>query len=71
MCMGGVDKTAMTPPTVSPMMLQTARLVIHDPPRPCASTKTPPELWEAAIETTKIVGGLPTFENDDVIVPPS
>ncbi len=56
---------------VSYMMLQSAgRLVLHDPPQSLRIHKgTPPELWEAAIETTQIAGGVPTFENDDVIIP--
>lgn len=72
MCMGGVDKDGNDASNkVTYMMLQsTARLVLHDPPQTLRIHKnTPPELWEAAIETTKIVGGLPTFENDDVIIP--
>ncbi|MDR2606129.1 MAG: pyruvate formate lyase family protein, partial [Oscillospiraceae bacterium] len=57
--------------TVTFMMLQTmSRLVLHDPPCSLRIHKnTPAELWEAAIETTKICGGVPTFENDDVIIP--
>jgi len=56
---------------VTYMMLQTmSRLVLHDPPCSLRIHKnTPPELWEAAIETTKICGGVPTFENDEVIIP--
>ena len=72
MCLGGVDKDGNDASNkVSYMMLQSvARLVLHDPPQSLRIHKnTPPELWEAAIETTKICGGLPTFENDDVIVP--
>ncbi|MDR1728224.1 MAG: hypothetical protein LBT74_09940 [Acidobacteriota bacterium] len=64
---GGEDATN----AVSYMMLQSAgRLVLHDPPQSLRIHKgTPPELWDAAIETTKIAGGVPTFENDDVIIP--
>lgn len=56
---------------VSYMMLQSAgRLVLHDPPQSLRIHKgTPVELWDAAIETTKIAGGVPTFESDDVIIP--
>lgn len=56
---------------VSYMMLQSAgRLVLHDPPQSLRIHKgTPRKLWEAAIETTQIAGGVPTFENDDVIIP--
>jgi formate C-acetyltransferase len=72
MTLGGVrpDGSDATNP-VSYMMLQAmARLVLHDPPQALRVHKgTPKELWEAAIETTKISGGVPTFENDDVIIP--
>jgi formate C-acetyltransferase len=56
---------------ISFMMLQSAgRLVLHDPPQSLRIHKgTPPELWEAAIATTQIAGGVPTFENDAVIIP--
>ena len=72
MCMGGVDKDGNDASNkVTYMMLQSmARLVLHDPPQSLRIHKnTPAELWEAAIETTKICGGIPTFENDDVIIP--
>ncbi|MDR0813971.1 MAG: hypothetical protein LBO63_08280 [Oscillospiraceae bacterium] len=51
--------------------LQTmGRLFLHDPPQALMIHKnTPPELWEAAIETTKKAGGVPTFENADLIIP--
>jgi pyruvate formate-lyase/glycerol dehydratase family glycyl radical enzyme len=72
MTLGGVDKDGndATNP-VSFMMLQSAgRLVLHDPPQSLRIHKgTPQELWEAAIETTQLAGGVPTFENDDVIIP--
>lgn len=72
MTLGGVTqdgKDATNP--VSFMMLQSAgRLVLHDPPQSLRIHQgTPAELWEAAIETTQIAGGVPTFENDDVIIP--
>ena len=72
MTMGGVDKDGNDASNaVTYMMLQTVgRLVLHDPPQALRIHKnTPPELWEAAIETTKIAGGVPTFENDEVIIP--
>jgi formate C-acetyltransferase len=72
MCMGGVDKDGNDASNrVTYMMLQAmGRLVLHDPPQSLRVHKnTPPELWEAAIETSKICGGVPTFENDDIIVP--
>ena len=73
MTLGGVkpDGTDATN-EVTFMMLQTmGRLLLHDPPQALRIHKgTPPELWEAAIETTKLAGGVPTFENDDLIIPP-
>jgi pyruvate formate-lyase/glycerol dehydratase family glycyl radical enzyme len=72
MTIGGVTREGedATNP-VSYMMLQSAgRLLLHDPPQSLRIHKgTPGKLWEAAIETTRIAGGVPTFENDDVIIP--
>ncbi|MDR1016117.1 MAG: hypothetical protein LBL67_01420 [Coriobacteriales bacterium] len=53
------------------MFLQSAdRLDLHDPPMSVRiDDDTPEELWEAAIETTKRHGGLPTFESDNAIIP--
>jgi formate C-acetyltransferase len=72
MTLGGVDKDGNDASNeVTFMMLQTSgRLLLHDPPQALRIHKnTPPELWEAAIETTKRAGGVPTFENDDIIIP--
>ena len=72
MTMGGVKEDGTDASNaVTFMMLQAAgRLILHDPPQALRIHKnTPPELWEAAIETSKISGGVPTFENDDVIIP--
>jgi pyruvate-formate lyase len=72
MTIGGVTRDGEDATNaVSFMMLQSAgRLVLHDPPQSLRIHKgTPAELWEAAIETTQIAGGVPTFENDDVIIP--
>ncbi|NLB29196.1 MAG: hypothetical protein GX823_03075 [Clostridiales bacterium] len=71
MTLGGVDKDGKDASNaVTYMCLQTCgRLVLHDPPQALLIHKnTPPELWEAAIETTKRAGGVPTFENQDVII---
>ncbi len=72
MTLGGVnrDGSDATNP-VTYMMLQSAgRLVLHDPPQSLRiHPGTPAELWEAAITTTRISGGVPSFENDDVIIP--
>jgi pyruvate formate-lyase/glycerol dehydratase family glycyl radical enzyme len=72
MTMGGVDKDGNDASNiVTFMMLQTVgRLLLHDPPQALRIHKnTPAALWEAAIETTKLAGGVPTYENDDVIIP--
>ena len=72
MTMGGVDENGNDASNaVTYMMLQTSgRLLLHDPPQALRIHKnTPPELWEAAIETTKRAGGVPTFESDDAIIP--
>jgi pyruvate formate-lyase/glycerol dehydratase family glycyl radical enzyme len=72
MTIGGVTRDGQDATNaVSFMMLQSAgRLVLHDPPQSLRIHKgTPSELWEAAIETTQIAGGVPTFESDDAIIP--
>lgn len=72
MTLGGTDKEGNDATNaVTYMMLQSAgRLVLHDPPQALRiHDGTPDELWEAAIETTKLCGGVPTFESDKVIVP--
>ena len=46
-----------------------ARLKLHDPTLSlCLHKDSPKELWETGIETVKIVGGIPTFENTDLII---
>lgn len=46
------------------------RLSLHDPTISLRINKnTSSELWELAIETSKLVGGLPLFQNDEVIIP--
>jgi formate C-acetyltransferase len=72
MTLGGVKRDGSDAANaVTFMMLQSmGRLLLHDPPQALRIHKdTPFELWEAAVETTKISGGVPTFENDDVIIP--
>jgi len=70
---GGCDpktgKDATNPVTY--MVLETiGRLRLHDPTTSLRITKdTPEELWSCALETSKLVGGLPLFQNDDVIIP--
>ena len=70
--LGGVKKDGTDATNeVSFLMLQAmARLQLHEPPMSMRVHKgTPDALWEAAIECTKIVGGIPTLQNDDIIIP--
>ena len=72
MSIGGVkrDGTDATNPVTYLMLQTTARLKLHEPPLSLRIHKhTPPELWEAGIETAKLVGGVPTMQNDEVIIP--
>ncbi len=57
--------------TLSLMFLQTyARLYLTIPSVSVRIHKeTPESLWEIAIESSKNAGGMPTFENDDIIIP--
>jgi pyruvate formate-lyase/glycerol dehydratase family glycyl radical enzyme len=70
---GGVDpetgKDATNPVTF--MVLETiGRLGLHDPTISLRiNMNTPDRLWECALETSKLVGGLPLFQNDEVIIP--
>lgn len=56
---------------VSFMMLASmSRLHLHEPPLSMRVHKnTPMELWEAAITCTKECGGIPTLQNDEIIIP--
>ncbi|MBQ8026162.1 MAG: hypothetical protein IJ259_07075 [Oscillospiraceae bacterium] len=70
---GGVDpdtgEDATTPVTY--MVLESVgRIGLHDPTVSLRVNKdTPDKLWDCALETTKLVGGLPLYQNDDVIIP--
>ena len=67
MTLGGVDRDGndATNPVTYMMLQSSGRLVLHDPPQALRiHAGTPDALWEAAIETTKIAGGVPTFESD-------
>ncbi len=70
---GGVDpdtgEDASNPVTY--MTLETlGRLSLHDPTVSLRISKnTPDKLWECAFEVNRLVGGLPLFQNDDVIIP--
>lgn len=69
--LGGVDmegRDASNPVTY--MFLQSScRLSLSAPQALRVHAGTPFDLWEAAIECTKVCGGIPTFENDEVIIP--
>ena len=72
MSLGGVDRAGNDATNdVSYLMLQTmGRLHLHEPPLSLRIHKdTPDKLWEAAIACTKEVGGIPTLQNDDIIIP--
>jgi len=70
---GGVDPITGEDATniVTYMTLETVgRLKLHDPTISLRINKdTPDELWGCALETSKLVGGLPLFQNDEVIIP--
>jgi pyruvate formate-lyase/glycerol dehydratase family glycyl radical enzyme len=72
MSLGGVDREGNDATNdVSYLMLQAmGRLHLHEPPLSLRVHRgTPAELWEAAIACTKEVGGIPTLQNDDIIIP--
>ncbi|MPW24392.1 hypothetical protein GC105_01120 [Alkalibaculum sp. M08DMB] len=70
---GGVNRDTGEDATnpVTYMILETVgRLKLHDPTISLRINKnTPDKLWDCAIETTRLVGGLPLFQNDEVIIP--
>ncbi len=70
---GGVSRETGEDATnpVTYMVLETiGRLRLHDPTISLRTSKdTPDKLWDCAIETSKLVGGLPLFQNDEVIIP--
>ncbi|MDR1821673.1 MAG: hypothetical protein LBQ91_04460 [Oscillospiraceae bacterium] len=72
MTMGGMDKDGNDASNQATfyMLQAVGRLLLHDPPQCLLVHKgTPDALWEAAIETTKRAGGVPTYENQDIIIP--
>ncbi len=72
MSLGGVDRDGNDATNdVSFLMLQAmGRLHLHEPPMSLRIHKdTPDALWKAAIACTKQVGGIPTLQNDDIIIP--
>ena len=71
--LGGVDPKTGEDATnpVTYMVLETVgRLKLHDPTVSLRFNKNSPDkLWEIALETSKLVGGLPLYQNDEVIIP--
>ena len=69
--LGGVDMEGRdaTNPVTYLFLQSSARMSLNIPQALRVHEKTPPELWEAAIETTKVCGGIPTFESDQAIIP--
>ncbi len=70
---GGVDPLTgddACNPVTSMVLESLARLSLHDPTISLRVNKnTPDALWALALETSTKVGGLPLFQNDDVIIP--
>ena len=70
---GGVDPLTgddASNPVTSMVLESLARLSLHDPTISLRVNKnTPDALWALALETSTKVGGLPLFQNDDVIIP--
>jgi pyruvate formate-lyase/glycerol dehydratase family glycyl radical enzyme len=70
---GGVDPGTnedATNPVTYMVLASISRLRLHDPTISLRINKnTPEDLWNLAIRTSRICGGLPLFQNDDVIIP--
>ena len=70
---GGVDPITGEDATndCTYMILETVgRLELHDPTISLRFNKNSPHrLWECAIATSKLVGGLPLYQNDEQIIP--
>ncbi|MBR2737298.1 MAG: hypothetical protein IKD88_01095 [Lachnospiraceae bacterium] len=70
---GGVDPDTGEDATndCTYMILETVgRLELHDPTISLRFNKNSPQkLWECAIATSKLVGGLPLYQNDEQIIP--
>ena len=70
---GGVDPKTGEDATnpITYMVLETVgRLKLHDPTISLRFNKNSPDkLWDCAIATSKLVGGLPLYQNDEVIIP--
>ncbi len=59
-----------TNPVTYMVLESVGRLGLHDPTISLRfHNGTPDRLWECAIETSRLVGGLPLYQNDEVIIP--
>ena len=71
--LGGVDPETgedATNPVTYMVMETVGRLLLHDPTISLRINKNTPDLlWDCALETSRLVGGLPLFQNDEVIIP--
>ena len=71
--LGGVDPETGEDATnpVTYMVLETVgRLKLHDPTISLRFNRNSPDkLWDCALATSKLVGGLPLYQNDEVIIP--
>ena len=69
--LGGVDMEGRdaTNPVTYMFLNASRRLSLNSPQALRVHENTPTELWEAAIECTKVCGGIPTFESDIAIIP--
>ena len=68
---GGMHKdgTDATNPATYMVLQASHRLSLHNPPLTLrVHENTPDDLWEAGIECTKSVGGVPIFEKDEVVI---
>ena len=64
------DGSDATNPMTIAFLNACGRLYLCDPSVSCRIHKgTPDEVWRLAIEASKEAGGMPTLENDDVIMP--
>jgi formate C-acetyltransferase len=70
--LGGCDQAGKdaTNPVTYMALHSPARLLLHDPPVSLrVSKQTPDDLFECAIAASSKAGGIPCFQNDDVIIP--
>ncbi|HIS40215.1 MAG TPA: hypothetical protein IAC12_05170 [Candidatus Aphodovivens avistercoris] len=70
---GGVDPDTgedATNPVTYMVLESVGRLSLHDPTVSLRiNANSPDKLWECALATSKRVGGLPLFQNDEVVIP--